>query len=45
MPMPLSTLNVVREACFERFEGGTLGVANGLRRDGNSTRSEWHAPA
>jgi non-lysosomal glucosylceramidase len=27
-------LNVVREACFERFEGGTLGVANGLRRDG-----------
>ena len=30
----LSTLNVVREACFERFEAGTLGVANGLRRDG-----------
>jgi non-lysosomal glucosylceramidase len=24
----------VKEACFERFEGGRLGVANGLRRDG-----------
>ncbi|BEV35711.1 GH116 family glycosyl hydrolase [Synechococcus sp. M16CYN] len=30
----LSTLNVVRETCFERFEGGKLGLANGLRRDG-----------
>jgi non-lysosomal glucosylceramidase len=29
-----STLNAVREACFESFEGGKLGVANGLRRDG-----------
>jgi non-lysosomal glucosylceramidase len=29
-----SALKAVREACFERFEGGTLGVANGLRRDG-----------
>ena len=29
-----STLNAVREACFEAFEGGRLGVANGLRRDG-----------
>ena len=29
-----STLKAVKEACFERFEGGTLGVANGLRRDG-----------
>ena len=29
-----STLRAVREACFEGFEGGRLGVANGLRRDG-----------
>jgi non-lysosomal glucosylceramidase len=29
-----SALNAIREACFERFEGGRLGVANGLRRDG-----------
>ena len=29
-----STLKAVREACFEKFEGGKLGVANGLRRDG-----------
>ena len=29
-----SALNAVKEACFERFEGGRLGVANGLRRDG-----------
>jgi non-lysosomal glucosylceramidase len=29
-----SALGAVREACFERFEGGRLGVANGLRRDG-----------
>ncbi len=30
----LSSLAAIREACFERFEGGRLGVANGLRRDG-----------
>ena len=29
-----SSLRAVKEACFERFEGGKLGVANGLRRDG-----------
>jgi non-lysosomal glucosylceramidase len=29
-----SSLRAIREACFERFEGGHLGVANGLRRDG-----------
>jgi len=29
-----SSLGAIREACFERFEGGRLGVANGLRRDG-----------
>jgi non-lysosomal glucosylceramidase len=29
-----SALKAVREACFEAFEGGRLGVANGLRRDG-----------
>jgi non-lysosomal glucosylceramidase len=29
-----STLKAVKEACFEAFEGGKLGVANGLRRDG-----------
>ena len=30
-----SALNAVKEACFERFAGGSLGVANGLRRDGS----------
>ncbi|MFN9922612.1 MAG: GH116 family glycosyl hydrolase [Cyanobacteriota bacterium] len=30
----LSSLKAVKEACFESFEGGRLGVANGLRRDG-----------
>lgn len=29
-----SALGAVKEACFERFNGGKLGVANGLRRDG-----------
>ena len=29
-----SSLKAIREACFEAFEGGRLGVANGLRRDG-----------
>ncbi|MFN9991043.1 MAG: GH116 family glycosyl hydrolase [Cyanobacteriota bacterium] len=29
-----SALGAIKEACFERFEGGRLGVANGLRRDG-----------
>ncbi len=29
-----SALGTIRAACFERFEGGRLGVANGLRRDG-----------
>jgi len=29
-----SSLVAIREACFERFEGGLLGMANGLRRDG-----------
>jgi non-lysosomal glucosylceramidase len=29
-----SSLRAIREACFESFEGGRLGVANGLRRDG-----------
>ena len=29
-----SALKAIREACFERFQGGSLGVANGLRRDG-----------
>jgi non-lysosomal glucosylceramidase len=29
-----SALGAVKEACFERFKGGKLGVANGLRRDG-----------
>ena len=29
-----STLKAVKEACFEAFDGGSLGVANGLRRDG-----------
>jgi non-lysosomal glucosylceramidase len=30
----LSALTAIRQACFEGFEGGRLGVANGLRRDG-----------
>jgi non-lysosomal glucosylceramidase len=29
-----SALGAIKEACFERFEEGRLGVANGLRRDG-----------
>ena len=29
-----SALGAVRQACFEGFEAGKLGVANGLRRDG-----------
>jgi non-lysosomal glucosylceramidase len=29
-----SSLKAIREACFERFHGGSIGVANGLRRDG-----------
>jgi non-lysosomal glucosylceramidase len=29
-----STLKAVRESCFQGFQGGRLGVANGLRRDG-----------
>jgi len=29
-----SSLKAVKEACFEGFHGGRLGVANGLRRDG-----------
>jgi len=29
-----SALKAVKEACFEGFQGGQLGVANGLRRDG-----------
>jgi len=29
-----SALGAVKEACFEGFQGGKLGVANGLRRDG-----------
>ncbi len=29
-----STLQVIKEACFEGFNKGELGVANGLRRDG-----------
>jgi non-lysosomal glucosylceramidase len=29
-----SSLKAVKEACFEGFHGGQLGVANGLRRDG-----------
>jgi non-lysosomal glucosylceramidase len=29
-----SSLQAVKEACFEGFQGGRLGVANGLRRDG-----------
>ena len=30
----LSALQAVKEACFEGFQGGSSGVANGLRRDG-----------
>ena len=30
----LSALRAVKEACFEGFQGGRLGAANGLRRDG-----------
>ena len=29
-----SALGAIKEACFEAFAGGRLGVANGLRRDG-----------
>ena len=29
-----STLKAVKESCFEAFDGGSLGVANGLRCDG-----------
>ncbi|MFM7635898.1 MAG: GH116 family glycosyl hydrolase, partial [Cyanobacteriota bacterium] len=29
-----SSLRAVKEACFEGFQGGRLGVANGMRRDG-----------
>jgi non-lysosomal glucosylceramidase len=29
-----SALKAVKESCFEGFQGGKLGVANGLRRDG-----------
>ena len=29
-----STLKAVKESCFEKFQDGSLGVANGLRRDG-----------
>ncbi|MFZ9753120.1 MAG: GH116 family glycosyl hydrolase [Cyanobium sp.] len=29
-----SSLQAVKEACFQGFQGGRLGVANGLRRDG-----------
>ena len=29
-----SSLKAIKESCFEAFEGGRLGVANGLRRDG-----------
>ena len=29
-----SSLEAIRQACFEGFEAGRLGVANGLRRDG-----------
>lgn len=29
-----SALGAIKEACFQGFEGGRLGVANGLRRDG-----------
>jgi non-lysosomal glucosylceramidase len=31
----LSSLKAIKEACFEGFEGGRLGVANGLKRDGS----------
>ena len=39
-----SSLAAVREACFERFEGGRLGVANGLRRDGTPLDPEGTHP-
>ena len=29
-----SSLQAIKESCFEGFQGGRLGVANGLRRDG-----------
>ena len=29
-----SALQAIKESCFEGFQGGRLGVANGLRRDG-----------
>ncbi len=29
-----SALKAIKESCFEGFQGGRLGVANGLRRDG-----------
>jgi non-lysosomal glucosylceramidase len=29
-----SALQAIKESCFEGFQGGKLGVANGLRRDG-----------
>ena len=32
----ISSLTAIKEACFEGFEGGRLGVANGLRRDGSA---------
>ena len=31
----LSALKAVKEACFDNFAAGQLGVANGLRRDGS----------
>ena len=30
-----SSLKAIKEACFDSFEGGKLGVANGLKRDGS----------
>ncbi|QEY31958.1 bile acid beta-glucosidase [Synechococcus sp. RSCCF101] len=39
-----SSLKAVREACFERFEGGRLGAANGLRRDGTPLDPEGTHP-
>jgi non-lysosomal glucosylceramidase len=39
-----SSLAAIREACFERFEGGRLGVANGLRRDGTPLDPEGTHP-
>lgn len=40
----LSALNAIRQACFESFEGGRLGVANGLRRDGTPLDPEGTHP-